>query len=157
MDDIETTVVVLTVSDHTNTTHVATTSDHDDAAGIEGDELSDLAGLEVDLDSVVDLDSGVGVTDGAGIVGDEVRNTLSTKLDAANLAKLVASLLLRNTVDGEATLGIVDETEVLAGLLDGDNVHESSGEGGVGADLAVDLDEALHDDSLGLATVEGVL
>jgi hypothetical protein len=43
--------------------HVATAGDHADGAGIELDELADLAGSKVDLDSVVDLDGGIGVAD----------------------------------------------------------------------------------------------
>jgi len=63
VDDVESTVVALTVSDDTNTTHVTTTSNHDDGAGIELDEIGDLAGGEFNLDSVVDLDQRVRVTD----------------------------------------------------------------------------------------------
>ena len=40
-----------------------TTSDHDDNTSVELDEVGDLARSEVDLDCVVDLDGGVGVTD----------------------------------------------------------------------------------------------
>ena len=57
----------------------------------------------------------------------------------------------------EAALDVVEKAEVLAGLLNGDNVHEASGVGGVGANLAVDLDEALLDDGVDLPLGEGVL
>ena len=60
-------------------------------------------------------------------------------------------------MDGEAALGVVDETEVLASLLDGDDIHEAGWVGLVGSDLAIDLDEALHNNLLGLATVERIL
>lgn len=63
VDNVEASVVAFTVSDDTNTTHVTTTSDHDDHTGIELDEVGDLASAEVDLDGVVDLDSWVRVTD----------------------------------------------------------------------------------------------
>lgn len=63
VDDVETTVVALTVSDNTNTTHVTTTSGHDDNTGVELDKVNDLASGEIDLDGVVDLDGRVGVTD----------------------------------------------------------------------------------------------
>lgn len=79
------------------------------------------------------------------------------ELNTLDLAELELSLLSLDAVDGETALGIVDETEVLAGLLEGDDVHESSGVGGVGADLAVNLDQTLHHDGLDLATVQGVL
>lgn len=67
VDDVETSVVALTVSDNTNTTHVTTTSDHDDGAGVELDEVCDLASGEVNLDSVVDLDQRVRVADAVRI------------------------------------------------------------------------------------------
>lgn len=63
VDNVEASVVALTVSDDTNTTHVTTTSDHDDHTSVELDEVGDLASGKVDLDGVVDLDSWVRVTD----------------------------------------------------------------------------------------------
>ena len=66
VDDVEATVVALTVGDDTNTTHVATTSGHGNGAGVELDEVGDLARGEVDLDGVVDLDQRVGEADANG-------------------------------------------------------------------------------------------
>lgn len=63
VDDVETTIVALTVGDDTDTTHVATTGNHGDDTSVELDEVGDLAGGEVDLDSVVDLNQGVRVAD----------------------------------------------------------------------------------------------
>lgn len=63
VDDVETSIVALTVGDDTNTTHVATTSGHGNGAGIELDEVGDLASGELDLDGVVDLDQRVRVAD----------------------------------------------------------------------------------------------
>lgn len=60
-------------------------------------------------------------------------------------------------MDGEAALDIVEDAEVLARLLDRHDVHEAEGEGVVGADLAVDLDQALLDDGRDLAAGEGEL
>jgi len=59
-------------------------------------------------------------------------------------------------VDGETALGVVNEAEVLASLLDSDNIHETGGIGHVGADLAVDLNQALHKNGLGLAVIERI-
>lgn len=84
-------------------------------------------------------------------------DTTLAKLNTLDLAELVLCLLFSDAVDGETTLGVVDKTEVLAGLLDGDDIHEASRVGRVGADLAVDLDQTLHDDCLGLTAIESVL
>lgn len=88
---------------------------------------------------------------------NQVGNSALAKLDALDLAELVLSLLVCYPVDGEAALGVVDQAEVLAGLLDGDDVHQSRGKGGVSADLAVDLDQTLHEDGVDLASVERIL
>lgn len=196
--NVEASIVTLTVGDDTNTTHVTTTSDHDNDTSVELDEVGDLAGSKVDLDRVVDLDSRVGVTDPvlfskyskhrqilvwcsvprislsapcpncaqrlieaansrSRIMRNTVGNSATAELDALDLAQLVCGLLASYPVNGVTTLGVEDEAEVLAGLVDSDYVHQSSGEGGVGADLAIDLYEALHEDRLDLTSIEGVL
>lgn len=91
------------------------------------------------------------------IVRNQEWDPALAKLDTLDLSKLVFSFLSLDAVHGESTLGIVDETEVLASFLDGDDVHEASRVGGVSADLAVDLDETLHHDGVGLTRVESVL
>ena len=63
VDNVEATIVTLTVGDDTNTTHVTTTSDHSDHTSVELDEVGDLASRKVNLNCVVDLDGWVGVTD----------------------------------------------------------------------------------------------
>jgi len=155
--NIESTNVLLSVHDDTSTTHVTPASDHDNVAGIELDEIGDLALDEIELDGVVDLDEGVGVTDGAAVMGDDVGDTSSTDSNTADLEELVGGLLGGDAVDGETTLDIVKETEVLAGLLDGDDILEASGVGGVGADLSIDFDQALLDDGSNFTASQCVL
>ena len=84
-------------------------------------------------------------------------HSTATQLHALDTSQLVFSLLSGDAVDGETALGVVDKAEVLASLVDGDNVHETSRVCDVGANLAVNLDVALHHDALGFAVVEGIL
>lgn len=91
------------------------------------------------------------------IMRNTVGDSTLSELDSLDLAQLVCGLLASYPVNGVTALGVEDQTEVLASLVDGDDVHQSSGEGGVGADLSVNLDEALHEDGIGLASVEGIL
>lgn len=63
MNDVETTIMSLTVSDDTNTTHVTTTSNHGDHTSIESNEVRDLSGRKIDLDGVVDLDGRIRESD----------------------------------------------------------------------------------------------
>lgn len=164
----------LLVNDHTRSTHVTTASDHDDVSGLELDVVNDLVLNEVELDSVVDLDSRVGVSDGSAIVGNDVGNALGTKLMLSDLEELESSLLGGNSVNGESALDVVEKTEVLARSLNGDDIyrpglaaristspssptHETSGEGLVSPDLAVDLDESLLNNSSDLTASKSVL
>ena len=60
-------------------------------------------------------------------------------------------------MDGETSLDVVDDPEVLSSLLDLDDIHEAGGELGVGPGLAVNLDQTLLHDGLHLLHVECVL
>ena len=62
VDNIEPTIVTLTVSDHTDTAHVTTTSGHDDNAGVEADKVDNLSGGNVDLNGVIDFDGRIRIT-----------------------------------------------------------------------------------------------
>ena len=64
--------------------------------------------------------------------------------DAHNAAQLVAGLLGGDTVDGESSFDIVDEAEILVGLLDGDHVHETGREVDIGSHLTVDFHQSLE-------------
>jgi hypothetical protein len=122
MDNIESTNVPLTMCDDTCTTHVTSTSDHDDVACIELDKVDNLVLLKVKLDGIVDLDGRVGVADSSAVVGDDVGNTLGTNGNLSDFEELVGRLLGGDAVDDESALDVVQETEVLSGLFDGDHV-----------------------------------
>ena len=183
VDDVETAIVSLTVSDDTNTAHVTTASDHSNYTSIEPDEFCNLARGQVDLDGIVDLDGGIRVSDTinphqhffsisfrpqlgptadrcdlrSSIMRNQEWDSSSSDLHSLDLAKFVFCLGLFDAVDGEAALGIVNETEVLARLLNRDDVHVASRIGDVGSDFAIDFDETLHQDGSRFTVVQGVL
>ena len=88
---------------------------------------------------------------------DQEWDSSSSELYSLDLAELVFRLRSLDSVNGEATLGVVDQTEVLASLVDRDHIHVASWVCDVGSDLAINFDEALHDNGLGFSTVEGIL
>ena len=57
----------------------------------------------------------------------------------------------------ETPLDIVDDSEVLSSLFDLHDVHEASGELGIGPGLPIDLDQPLLHDSLHLLHAQGIL
>lgn len=79
------------------------------------------------------------------------------QLHPLDLCQLVFRLFSSNAVDCETALGVVDKSEILACLFDRYDVHEAGRIGSVGADLAVDFDQALHNDGLSFAGVESIL
>lgn len=83
--------------------------------------------------------------------------TLGTELSLLNFEELVAGLLWGDAVDDESALNIVQDSEVLARLLNGDDVHEPGWVGWFRSHLAVDLDEALSSDCNNLTASQGVL
>lgn len=157
MDNIEATKMAFTVSDNTNTTHVVATSNNGDVTRLKLDKVLNLAGLEIVPNSVIGTDQRVGVADSTAIVGNDVGNTLGADLKLADLAELVLGFLVRNAMDSETALDVVQETEVFASLLNLDDVHESSRVVGIGANLAVNLDRALHNNAVNFALVQSVL
>ena len=93
VDNVESTEVSLLVNDNTRSTHVSSTSDHDDVSWLELDVVDDFVLNKVEFDSVVDLDSWVGVSDGSSVVGDNVWDTLGTELMSLDFAEFEVGLL----------------------------------------------------------------
>ncbi len=63
VNNVEASIMTLTVSDDTNTAHITSTSNHSNHTSIELDKVGNLAGGKIDLHSVVDFDGRVRVTD----------------------------------------------------------------------------------------------
>lgn len=156
-DNGERSVVLLNVLEGTNASGVVTAGDHHHGSDFELVDIGHLAGGNVDLDGVVDGHVGVGEAKGASIMGDGDGNLLGGHVALLDAAQLVLGLVLLDAVEHKASLGIVEETEEVTTLLEGDNVHETGGVVVIGADLAVDLDAALHADLLALLSGQGVL
>jgi len=157
VNDVVRTRVLLASLNDTNSTKIVTTNDHGKVSNIEGNMSNDAVALQGELDGILNLDHGIGITDGATVMSDEVRDGVLAHGNILNLAELELGLLLRDAVDVEATLGIVQETEVLAGLGDAHDVHETDGESGIGSNLVVDSDKALSGNKENLTSGKSVL
>jgi hypothetical protein len=188
--DIEASIMTFPMRDNTHTTHVTPTGDHGNGSGVKLDEVGDLAGGQVDLDSVIDFDDWIWVSNPilislssvfipsvmffsnqtlvqrlideprhlrASIMRNQEWDSPFAQLNSLDLPKFVFCLGSLDSVHGKAAFGIVDESEVLAGLFDCDHVHETSRVGGVGSNFAINFDESLHEDGFRLAAIEGVL
>jgi hypothetical protein len=90
-------------------------------------------------------------------VRDQEWDSTSTQLNPLHFSELERGFLSLNSVDSETAFGIIKKSEVLSGLFDADDVHQSCRVGHVGAHFSVDLDEALHHDGPRLTVVQGIL
>ena len=93
----------------------------------------------------------------ACIMRNQEWDSTSSELYSFDLAQLVFRLCSLNAMDSETALGIVDKSEMLASFVNRDHIHIASRVCRVGSDLAIDLDEALHDNLLDLAAIQGIL
>ena len=113
MNDVKSSNMLLTVHYDSSTTHVTPTSDHNNVSSVKLDIICDFSLLNVELDSVIDVDERVRITDSTTIVSDNVRNSTRSNGDPSNFEELVLGFLRCNAVDSETTFDIVKESEVL--------------------------------------------
>lgn len=156
LHDVERALVLLAVDDGADAALVPPPDDHRELADVELEHLGHLRVGELENDGVVDLDVGVGVAQRPAVVRRDVGDAAGADLQLLDAEQLVAGLLGADAVANEPALGVVDQAEVLVGAVERDDVHQPRGVGGVGADLPVDLDEALHEDGDDLLAGEGV-
>merc|ERR1719312_2348966 len=117
--------------DGSHTSTVSPSSDHAEVASVKPDGMLDLASGNVHLDAVMNPDSRVWEANGPTIRGVQKGDILGSSLDLTDTAQLVLGLGCGDAVHDEPSLNVVDDAEVLAGLLDLDDIHEASGELGV--------------------------
>ena len=157
VDDIMRTGVLLTTLNNTDATKIVSTSDHGKVSNIEGNMTNDAVVLQRELDGILNLDERIRITDGTSVVGNQVRDGVLAHGNVLHLAKLELGFLLCDAVDVEATFGVVQETEVLAGLGNANDIHETDGESSIGSDLVIYSDEALGSNEEHLPSGQGVL
>ena len=87
----------------------------------------------------------------------DLRSVSIFEITVSHPAELVGSLRGSDPVDGETSLDVVDDPEVLSSLLDLHDVHEASGELWVSPGLSIDLDQPLLHDRLHLLHAKGIL
>ena len=88
MDNVERSLVLLSVLHNTDTPQIRPPSDHALLPVLELGMVDNLVGFEVELDSVIDPDGRVGVTDGAAIMGDNEGDSLGSESPLLDLEEL---------------------------------------------------------------------
>ena len=101
----------------------------------------------------------MGESDGSTVVGNNEWDLVLAESLSLDLEELEASFFILNTVGLEATLDVVENSEMLTGLLEGDDILETERELVTSADSVVHLNETLLilADLDSLLVVQGVL
>ena len=97
---------------------------------------------DIYLDSIVFLDIWVRESESSAVMGNNVWDFVGAHGLSLNAAELELSLLGVDLVSLISTFHVVEDSEELASLLNGDDVHNTEWELGVSSDLVVDLDES---------------
>ena len=79
------------------------------------------------------------VAKSSGVIGHNVWDLVGTDFLSLDFAELKFGFFGLQGLEDELALGVVEDSEVLAGLLDGDDVHYSSWEGGVSSNFPIDF------------------
>ena len=88
---------------------------------------------------------------------NQVWDSTLANLNSLDLAEFVLCLGGFDAVDSESSLGVVDQTEVFASLVNRDDILETRRVGVISSHFAVDLDQALRKDSSRLSAVQRIL
>jgi len=157
VDNIERSWVSFSGLDGSHSTNVLTADDLAHVTGVEFDPVGDFVGGQIEFDGVTNFAVWVWVSDGSSVVCDQEWNVVFLDEDFLDSAEFVGSFFGGDSVDDESAFGVVDQSEVFVGLLDGDDIHETGWVFHVGSDFSVDFDHSSLHDLLALVTGEGVV
>ena len=143
MHDVEASEVSFSVDDDSNSADVISSGDVAEILDFEFDVVDDLAGCQVDFDSVMDVNFWVGVSDGSCVVSDNVRDFVRADFLLDDSADLGFGFFGLDWDEGEFAFDIVHDPVMFIGLVDGNDVHHSGGEAVVSSDLSVDFHVAV--------------
>jgi len=139
VNDIERTGMLFDVGDDTNPTDIVTTYDVRYITHFEFGEIGDFILNQVVLDGIVDLDFRVGESDGSSIMGYDVRDPVGSQSLLNDLTELELSFFFLQGSKDETSLGVIENSEFLVGLFNGDNVHNTGGESDITSGLVINL------------------
>jgi len=157
VDNIERTWMFLAGLDGTDATDVLTADHLAKVTSVELDPVGDLAGVDVNFDGVADFAIWVGVTNGSTVMSNKEWNVAFSKLKTLHAAKLVAGLFVGDTVNNVTTFSIEDQTKVLVGLVNSNNVHETGWVFNVSSYFTVNFDHLALHNLLALLSGESVV
>lgn len=155
--NVKGTRVSLSVHYGAHTPQVAASGNHAQVTSVKTNVINNLGCGNFKLDGVINSDLRVWVSDGSAIVRHQEWDSFGPSLNSAYFTEFVFGFLICDSVDCETSFNIIDQSEEFTGLLDGNNIHESSRVVCVSSDFAINLDETLHQNLHYLLVGKGIL
>lgn len=122
VDDVEGSRMSFSRGDDPYSTQVTASSDEAEVSSFKLDEVNDLSLCEVVSNGVIDFDERIWVSNGSSIMGDDERNPLWSKRHPPDSEKLVCCLILRDLVENESSFDVIEDSEVVVGLVNGHDI-----------------------------------
>lgn len=104
--------------------------------------------FQINLNGALHLDEGIWVVE-----SHQMRDLFCVYKDLSYFAQLALGLRRCDTINNKATLGAINQREMLYGLVNADEVHKTTRLGCISSDL--NLNEWLHADLLYFTACQG--
>lgn len=159
VDDIDGTWVLFDVSNLSNSSDVVSSDGIDDVSEVKLGDVFDGVLLNVELQSITDVDIWVWESESSGVMGDDVWVSVWSEGLLDDLDQLEFRFLWGNSLGVESSLDVIENSESIVGLLDGDDVHNSQWVTVISSNLSVNLNlrSLIVQDGLDFSIVEGIL
>ena len=139
VDDVERSGVFVDGGEGTNTTDIVTTLNINSGTEFEGVNVSEFIFLQVQFDRVANFDAGVGVSEGSSVMGHDVGNFVGAHGSGLDFAKLEFGFFGFDFSENKSSLNVVQDTEIFIGLINRQNIHDTSRVGVIFSNFVVNL------------------
>jgi len=129
----------FTMCHNTHPSNIVTCCNHCDIANIKLDKASNLGGFEIETNRVANFDSRIRISNCPCIMSHKVRYTPFSELNSFDFSEFVFPFFSGDAVDGKTTFDVVDEAEVFASFVNGDDILEACWVIRVSSNFAIDL------------------
>lgn len=122
MDDVEGSRMSFSVGDDADSTQIVSSSHHAEVSSLEFDEVENLPFRDVPSDGVIHLNEWIWIPDSSPVMSDQEGNAFRSSGHFLHSQQLVRSFFGRDFVENEPSFHVVQESEMVASLLDLDDI-----------------------------------
>ena len=114
--------MLLSRDNDSNSTNVTSGSNHRKTSGLKLDEVNDLSLLQIESNRIMFPNGRIRIPNGSPIMSSNVRNLFGPNGSVSDGQDLVRGLIFRDSVENESSFDIIEQSEEVIGLLNGDDI-----------------------------------